>query len=429
MKRRSRKKMNSFKVLMGILLFLLLVIAGVLFIFKQDSKSPKANKEDKKVLMLDIVDKDINEVTELLKEYDLDIQIEYKYNDTVEKDKVITQSITKDTEIKKGDKLDLVVSLGKRDLEKLKNDGINELGTVPIMMYHGIKNMKNSETPNTGGNVDKDGYTRTVEAFRNDLEFYYEKGYRMVKLSDYVNGKIDVPYGKSPIVLTFDDGNANNILVTGLDDKGEIIIDPNSAVGVLEEFKKKYPDYNVTAIFFVTDALFNQPDYNEKILHWLVDNGYEVGNHTKGHNNFSNINTVQTQEVVGYMYQKLEGILGDKYSKIVALPFGSPYVKSHTNYPYIINGEYNGTKYQTEAALRVGWEPEESPFNKDFDKTFLKRCRAYDNNGVEFDIQMVFGILDRKRYVSDGDINTIITGRANSGIVNESLDLEVIYYD
>ena len=57
-------------------------------------------------------------------------------------------------------------------------------------------------------------------------------------------------------------------------------------------------------------------------------------------------------------------------------------------------------EYETDAALRVGWEPEVSPFNKDFDKTFLKRCRAYDNNGVDFDIEMTLRILDKKRYVS-----------------------------
>ena len=29
--------------------------------------------------------------------------------------------------------------------------------------------------------------------------------------------------------------------------------------------------------------------------------------------------------------------------------------------------QYNGKEYETVAALRVGWEPELSPFNKDFD--------------------------------------------------------------
>ena len=60
-------------------------------------------------------------------------------------------------------------------------------------------------------------------------------------------------------------------------------------------------------------------------------------------------------------------------SKIVALPFGSPYSKEHPNYKYIIDGNYDGVEYHTKAALRVGWEPEVSPFHKDFDETFLKK--------------------------------------------------------
>ena len=427
--KRHKKKFNIFKLLFGLIIGIILFLVIGIFILKKVVKPVEEKEEDKTVYMMDLSNMDINTAKEELDKYNMDINIDYKYDDNIEKDKIISQSIKKDTVILGKEKIDLVVSLGKRDLNKLKADGINELGTVPIMMYHGIKNMRNIDTPNTGGNVDKDGYTRTVEAFRGDLDFYYQKGYRMVKLSDYVNGVINTPYGKSPIVLTFDDGNDNNILVTGLDEKGNIIIDPNSAVGVLEEYKKKYPDFNVTAIFFVTDALFNQPEYNEKILKWLVDNGYEVGNHTKGHNNLSNTSVASTQEVVGYMYQKLESILGDKYSKILALPFGSPYVKSHTNYPYVVSGEYNGKKYETLAALRVGWEPEVSPFHKDFDPTFLKRCRAYDNNGVEFDIKMVFGMLDTRRYISDGDSKTIITNRGNSGIIKENKDMEVIYYD
>ena len=422
MKRSKKRRINYFRVMIA-LLILLLVIFGI---YKIISKI--VNREPKKVLMIDIVNKDIGVVKGLLNDYKLDINYLYEYSDNIVKDKVISQSIDALTELEDNDKLDVVVSLGKLDKEQLKKDGINELGNVPIMMYHGIKNLKNSETSYTGGNVDKDGYTRTVEAFRSDLEFYYEKGYRMIKLSDYINGKIDVPYGKSPIILTFDDGNDNNIKVTGLDSDGNIIIDENSAVGVLEAFKKKYPDYNVTAIFFITNALFNQPEYNEKILDWLVNNGYEIGNHTKGHNNLSKTTTSETQEVIGSMYQKLESLMGNNYQKIVALPFGSPYNKTHENYKYVLSGEYNGKKYETEAALRVGWEPEVSPFNKDFDKTFLKRCRAYDNNGVDFDITMVFKMLDTKRYISDGNVNRIVINNKDKDILGDS-KLEVVTYE
>jgi len=100
------------------------------------------------------------------------------------------------------------------------------------------------------------------------------------------------------------------------------------------------------------------------------------------------------------------------------LPFGSPYKKSHDNYPYILQGEYNGYNYETEAALRVGWEPEVSPFNKNFDKEFLKRCRAYDNNGKEFDIEMVFKNLEKNKYISDGDKDLIVIKKSSESILN-----------
>ena len=420
-RRRKKKRINIYKILLALLL-----LFAIVFVAYKIITMPK---EPEKVLMVDVTNKDINIVKEELKEYNLDISIDYEYNDEVAKDSIISQSISSGNEIKDGDKLDLVVSLGKRDKEKLKKDGINELGKVPVMMYHGIKNMKNSETSHTGGNVDKDGYTRTAEAFRNDLDFYYEKGYRMIKLSDYISGNIATEYGKSPIVLTFDDGNDNNIKVTGLDEKGNIIIDPNSAVGIMEAYKKKYPDFNVTAIFFVTEALFNQPEYNEKIVKWLVDNGYEVGNHTLGHNNLNNTTPAETQRVVGGMYQKLESILKDKYSKILALPYGNPTSNKHSNYPYVVSGEYNGFKYETVGALRVGWEPEVSSYNKEFNPLYIKRCRAYDNNGVDFDINMVFRMLDKTRYISDGDSKTIITSSSNKSLISENMNKEIILYD
>ena len=417
----SKKKLNVLKLVIFVIFLIILFFSFKLII---ENKKVKDTKKE----MINVVGKSFTDANELLSDYKLDINTTYKYDSGYDKDVIISQSIDEGVIIDGNNKLDLVVSLGKIDKEKLKKDNINELGKVPIMMYHGIRDLSDSDTKYTGGNVDKDGYNRTVESFRRDLEFYYSKGYRMIKLSDYINGKIDVPYGYSPIIITFDDGKENNIKVTGLDDNGNIVIDKNSAVGVLEEFKKKYPDYNVTAIFFVNQGLFEQPEYNEKILKWLVDNNYEVGNHTKNHDNFSKIDSSKTQEVVGYMYDKLNSIIGDKYSRIVALPFGSPYNKSHDNYKYILNGKYNGVEYTTEAALRVGWEPEVSPFSKEFDKTFLKRCRAYDNNGLDFDIEMVFKNLEKNRYISDGDVNTIVTSHTNSDDINTN-DMEVILYE
>lgn len=414
---KKKRKLNISKVVVLIVVVIIIVL-GVFFIVKKGS-------ENKKLLMIELTT--IEEANTFTKDNNLKLEVSYEYSDEIEKDSVISQNIKKGTELKDTDTIVVVVSKGKIDKEKLASDGINELGKVPIMMYHGIRERTSSSTGTTGGNVDKDGYNRTPEAFRQDLEFYYENGYRMIRLDDYINGKVDVEYGKSPIILTFDDGNEDNIKVTGLDENGDIIIDKNSAVGILEEFKKKHPDANVTATFFVNGGIFNQSKYNEKILKWMVDNGYDIGNHTQTHLDIKKSSSDRVQKEIAYVYDKLEEMIPGKYVKIIALPFGSPYVKTHDNFKYVLSTTYNDKTYDTEAALRVGWEPEVSCFDKDFDKTFLKRCRAYDNNGKEFDIEMVFKNLEKNRYISDGDPNTITIKESNKDKLVET-NMKIITY-
>lgn len=401
----------------SILIILLLVIGvGAFFAFR-DVNGDKSDVVSNKVLIENFVGMNIDEVKEYAKKNDIELEIINEYSASVDKDVVISQDKEKGTEVGKDTVVKVVVSLGDVPDSLYQENRVNELGSVPIMMYHGIVNIPSDETKYTGGNVDKDGYNRTAEAFRKDLEFYYNNGYRMVRLDDYVKGNIDVELGKSPIILTFDDGSENNFKVLGEED-GKLVIDPNCAVGILEDFKKKYPDFNVTATFFVNGGLFNQEGYNEKILKYLVDNGYDVGNHTISHVDFTKVDFNKSVEEVGGVYKLLDGIIPDKYVKIVALPFGSPYKNSHSNYPAIMEGDYNGYKYKTISTLRVGWEAESSCFDKEFTPAFLKRIRAYDNNGVDFDIEMNFKLLESKRYISDGDADTIVVKSGEEGRVN-----------
>ena len=422
----NKKKNNSFIVLLVV--FIIVLIMGVV-VYKLMNGKESTTEIVKEKTISNLVGKTVSEVEKYTKENNIILNIDYVYSDDLEKDEVIEQSVNEGTKLEDIKELNITVSKGKIDKEKLKSDNINELGNVPIMMYHGIREKTSSSTGTIGGNVDKDGYNRTPDAFRKDLEFYYENGYEMIRLDDYINGIIKASYGKSPIVLTFDDGNEDNIKVTGLDSDGNIIIDPNSAVGILEEFKKKHPDTTVTATFFVNGGIFNQSEYNDKILKWMVDNGYDIGNHTKTHLDIKKSSGEKVQMEIAYVYDELEKVIPGKYVNIIALPFGSPYVKTHDNFKYVLNTSYNGKEYVTEAALRVGWEPEVSPFNKDFDKTFLKRCRAYDNNGKEFDIDMVFNkLLVGKKYVSDGDENTIVIKESDVSKVNNSNNLKLITY-
>ena len=401
--KRKKRKLKYKNILIIVVVFVLLLSIPKMF----------RKKEEKPLELADIKDTFVGKKIGVLNEYvnknKLILEKEYEYSREYEKDYII--KINNEKNIVK-----VVLSKGKLSDDVYKEKGVNELGKVPIMMYHGIVDTQDNKY--TGGNVDKDGYNRTSDAFRKDLEFYYNNGYRMIRLKDYVDGIVDVDLGYSPIILTFDDGNKNNFNVLGRNPDGSLKIDPNCAVGILEEFKKTHPDMHVTATFFLMAGLFNQSEYNQEILDFLINNGYDIGNHTTIHPDFTKIDTMKTQEVVGKMYQKLDDVLKDKYVKIIALPFGSPYKKTHENFPFIVKGEYNGYSYETEALLRVGWEPELSPYDKDFDKMFLKRCRAYDNNGKEFDIEMVFKNLEKTRYVSDGDKKMVVVKKDDINKVN-----------
>ena len=387
-----------------------IIFTSIIFILYGISFTDGRYNGNNKVLEValdNLVGLSLDEVREYANRVDVTLEVEYQYSDSVLKDIVISQDVEEGTLISGGEVVKIVVSNGV-DLKVMYQEyKVNELGRVPIMMYHGIVDISSNDTKYTGGNVDKDGYNRTAAAFRNDLEFYYKNGYRMIRLTDYVDGVVDVEMGKSPIILTFDDGNKNNFRVIG-EENGELLIDPNCAIGILEEFKKKYPDYGVTATFFVNVGLFEQPEYNDKILNWLVDNGYDVGNHTLGHVDFTKVDYNRSVKEIGGLYNILDRIIPDKYVSIVALPFGSPYKLSHNNYNAILSGVYDNNEYITKAALRVGWEAEVSVFDKSFDASFLKRIRAYDNNGKDFDIKMNFDMLSKSRYISDGDVNRVV---------------------
>ena len=82
MKRSKRKKINLFKVLLTVLILFILVF----IIYKIVSQ--KEVKEEK-ILMINIVNKDIAEAKNSLSKYNLDIEISYEYSETVSKDKVI----------------------------------------------------------------------------------------------------------------------------------------------------------------------------------------------------------------------------------------------------------------------------------------------------------------------------------------------------
>ena len=75
----------------------------------------------------------------------------------------------------------------------------NELGQVPVFMYHQI-------LPDGGGD-----YDLTPDEFRAELKRLWDEHYRPITASDLVNGTINVPMGTTPYVMTFDDGGESQM--------------------------------------------------------------------------------------------------------------------------------------------------------------------------------------------------------------------------
>ena len=180
------------------IIFLVVIVLVVYLIISFVKRMTNSKKEEEKLVNLTTYT--VDQVREYFKEKEVKVNMIYEYNYDYDKDKIISQSVKEGTNISDIKTIDIIVSKGGLENDVLVSKNVNELGYVPIMMYHGIHNVSSSSTAYTGGNVDKDGYNRTAEAFRNDLEKYYSLGYRMIRLVDYVNGDIDVALGYSPIV-------------------------------------------------------------------------------------------------------------------------------------------------------------------------------------------------------------------------------------
>lgn len=294
----------------------------------------------------------------------------------------------------------------------------NEAGEIMVLMYHNV------------GEVEEE-WVRTPENFKNDLKTLYEKNYRAVSLKDYVNNEMDVAEGMTPVVFTFDDGNENNFRMIK-NEKGEDIIDPDSVVGILDDFKSEYPDFNTTATFFVFGTNpFRQPEFVEYKFNHLLENGYDIGNHTVDHRGMKKLDNKDIiQEVIAEQVSNINKVIPSYDVNTYALCYGER-PKGEELEAYLQKGEHDGISYKNIAILNVGWNPAKSPISTEFNPLSIPRIRAsemkVDNVGM-YNWLEYFDNNPRKRYISDG-IKEIITvpQSLEESINKESLNDKELY--
>ena len=291
----------------------------------------------------------------------------------------------------------------------------NELGEVMILMYHNI-------------GEEESEWTRTPENFRRDLEELYRRGYRTVSLLDYVRGEIDLPAGTSPVILTFDDSTRNQF--NYLEADGGVELDPDSAVGILEDFYSRHPDFGRAATFYIFyPQPFRQQPYIRKKLEFLREKGYEIGNHTYGHANLARVDHEEVQRQIALHAQKTGEILPGYGVRSLALPYGS-YPRETS---LALEGQYQGYRYENEAVLLVGYRPAPSPFAGNFNPSRLPRVRAsemkVDGVGM-YDWLEYFETRPDRRYISSGNPHIITVPESYRDKVNPEAvgDREIHFY-
>lgn len=303
----------------------------------------------------------------------------------------------------------------KIDYKKIK---ANESGKIMVLMYHGIGN-KESE------------WVRTAENFRKDLKTLYDKGYRTISLQDYINNNINVPAGYTPVVITFDDGLQNQFNIIEKD--GKIEIDSNSAVAIMKEFAKDYPEFGNAATFYVYYPIpFRQKDKIKEKYEYLINNGFDIGNHSYTHEMLGKMDAGGIQKQLALNVKMTLEYLPEYNVDTLALPYGSR-PKDDKLREYLVSGEYEGIKYRNKAVLLVGSNPAPSPNNKEFDPHATPRIRASEmktgGTGI-YDWLKYFDNNPQERYISDGDPSTIvIPGEKDNKINKESIkDKKLITY-
>jgi peptidoglycan/xylan/chitin deacetylase (PgdA/CDA1 family) len=269
----------------------------------------------------------------------------------------------------------------------------NELGRFMILEYHKI-------------DYPEERWTRTPENFRRDLETLYTRGYRLVALNDVLDGKINVPAGTTPVVLTFDDSSPGQFRYVSRN--GSLEIDPKSGVGVLEAFTRERPDFGQAATFFVLpgasrpNKLFDQPEHEGRKLQYLVSRGYEIGNHTLWHANLGKYEESTVRAQIAEAQVWIQRHVPGYRTRTLALPHGV-YPK---DIGWALRGTAKGTTYAIDAILMVAGGAAPSPFARAFDPIRLPRIQA-----VERDLGYWLTYFERnpgERYVSDGDPTTVV---------------------
>jgi peptidoglycan/xylan/chitin deacetylase (PgdA/CDA1 family) len=187
---------------------------------------------------------------------------------------------------------------------------------IPVLMFHNFGERENR-------------YTISPDNFRKLLKDLYINDFYSVSLEEFYKGDFsDVPVGKKPVLLTFDDAGPGQFIL-----KNDGSICENSAVGIMNEFYEVH-DFGKPGVSFHSFGTRNdfrlpymQDDLASEKMKMLLDMGYGLGYHTVNHPDNTNASKNNVFEQYKISTALFKYMLGDDFDKqkikSYAHPFGA----------------------------------------------------------------------------------------------------------
>ena len=265
-------------------------------------------------------------------------------------------------------------------------------------------------------------YDQTPQEFRAELDYLWRNGYTPVNAGDLVAGKLDVPKGTTPVVLTFDDATTYQLDFTA---QGKV--KPSTAVGIMLEFARTHPGFVPAGTFYVNRTPFGSATAAKQALTWLTKNGFELGNHTHDHIPLRGLSDDEVRQAIATGAEVIEELLPGYKIRTFSLPLGS----LPRNEGLAVRGSWQGQTYGPYAVLLVGANPAPSPFSKEFDPAAIPRIRSSQagwQGEEDFAFSYWMNQLERNpgsRYVSDGDPKTVTVPKGAEADVRSTFTARV----
>lgn len=263
----------------------------------------------------------------------------------------------------------------------------NELGKVLVLEYHRIT-------------YPEQRYQRAPENLRADLELLYQRGYYPVNFIELIEGLPNLPPGKKPIVLTFDDSDISQFNVLA-----DNTVDSDSAVGILLNFHSQHPtDWPLRATFFVLgddtanhSRIFGQPQWAKAKIQTLIDLGMEVGSHTVNHVDLSTATSERIEWELAVSKYVIEELAPGYTVQTLSVPFGGfPYTLD-----FLKSGVWGDYQYRYTANAAAWGGPSPSPLDASFEAYRVPRLEV---TATSIDYWLTyFEQNPQEYYISDGD--------------------------